>query len=368
MKIGIVTWYGVTNYGSALQAYALQRLISQAGYESRILRHPVHEKVTSNQTTRRSGASIDLRELMRWSPRRVAVRRGERGKADAIARFRTEHLKISDAYIQDSEVDLAIVGSDQIFDFLDYHGSASYHSFQFGHTVNAKTISAYAPSFGQMTRETFNVSPHRAEAETGIRAMTYLSARDNNTRDILEEIAGREVPVVLDPTLAYSFSMEETWITPPPFDRYLVVYAWGPNTGGADFAKAVTRFARAHNMKTVSVGDRRPWCDLNVYAASPPAFFSLIAQAATVVTNMFHGACFSLLKSVPVIPLVEPRNANKMSGLLRQLDIGAHQVDEVSEIGTSGVPDIDYVRLARKLEVERIASQEFLHKVLSGVS
>ena len=43
MRIGLVTWYEVANYGSALQAYALQRLISDAGYESTILRHSVHE-------------------------------------------------------------------------------------------------------------------------------------------------------------------------------------------------------------------------------------------------------------------------------------------------------------------------------------
>ena len=33
-KVGILTWYDYSNYGSALQAYALQYYLHQLGYDA----------------------------------------------------------------------------------------------------------------------------------------------------------------------------------------------------------------------------------------------------------------------------------------------------------------------------------------------
>ena len=116
---------------------------------------------------------------------------------------------------------------------------------------------------------------------------------------------------------------------------------------------------------TVSIGDTRPWCDLNFASASPQEFFSLVADASVLVTNMFHGSCFALRAGVPVVPVVMPHNANKVEGLFRQLGLTGHLLGDVSAIAAADVPDIDYSQVAQKLDVERSKSLDFLHSALA---
>lgn len=360
MRIGIVTWYEVPNYGSAFQAYALQRLASQAGHEGVILRHFVHERADNREADKRLTTVLNPRYLRQLTPGRLRARRNEQRKAEATAEFRRDHLVVSEEYVDDAKVDLALIGSDQIFDIR------GFKPFQFGLGLHARTISTYAPSFGETTLDDLRGSQHYESVRSALRSMHSLSARDHNTHEIIHALTGQDVPLVLDPTLAYDFSMETSvWVEPPPADRYLVVYSWGGSTTTRGFARAVKRFAHRHRLKTVSVGDSRPWCDFDHPAATPQQFFSLISQATVVVTNMFHGTCFSLRGGVPVIPIVMPHNANKLGSLLKQLGLEDHGIEDVEAIGAMDIPEIDFERLGTELESSRSRSLEYLSTVLT---
>jgi hypothetical protein len=352
MTVGIITWYGVTNYGSALQAYAMQQLVTQLGRDSTILRHRVHENSHANQRRRAS-----LRSLY---PGTRAAQRGELQKQRAVSDFRDEYLNVSSAYLEDCAVDLALIGSDQVFDIR------GFQPFQFGLDVNATKVTAYAPSFGETTYDDLRDSPHRNKVELGLRRMAKLSVRDENSRAIVKEVTGDDPPVVLDPTLLYDFSDEKTqWTTPAIERRYALIYTWGGVTTTKEFASAVQTFSRAHNLQTVSVGDTRPWCDVNFHGASPSEYVSLISRATVVITNMFHGSCFALANNVPILPLVMPHNEHKLGGLLTQFGLTNHRVDDVMALGTADIPTIDFNQLAQRLASERHSSRQFLEAALT---
>lgn len=356
MRVGIVTWYGVTNYGSALQAYALQRLIEQEGHESVILRHSVHEPQPS--VAIRPGV---LRRLRQLTPGRVAADRGERAKAAAIASFRAENLTISERYLEETPVDLALIGSDQIFDIR------RFRAFQFGVDVNAPRAATYAPSFGETTLADLERSEHLEEVQRALQDLTFLSARDENSREILEAMTGAVVNAVLDPTLLYDFADEaDSWVFEPPHRRYALVYSWGGGTTTQGFADAVRQFARGHGLTTVSVGDTRSWCDMNFAAVSPEGFVGLVSNAAVVITNMFHGSCFAIRAGVPLLPIVMPHNANKLGDLLRRFGLDSHQVMDIESIGTTSIPEIDYEETRRLLDIARAASLAHLKAALEG--
>lgn len=359
MKVGIVTWYGVTNYGSALQAYALQGLVQEAGAECSILRHRVHERseVEARSAVRPRFHPRNMRQL---SPGRRAARKGEAGKTDAMAAFRAKYLNVSREYLEDCEVDHALIGSDQVLDARTYHG------FQFGHSVNAEKISTFSPSFGEMTWDTFQASPHRDDMVTGIKRMHRLSARDYNTRHILSRVAERDVPITLDPTLVYDFAREKNaWLTPPPAKKYVLIYTWGGTSTTREFAEATMKFAQRHGLTTVSVGDTRSWCDINMHSASPTEYFSLVSQASAVVTNMFHGTCFSLSLGTPVIPIVMPHNENKLGGLLKLLGLDGQRLDEVADVAQADIPTLYDETFERRLAGARHVSRSYLLDTLA---
>lgn len=358
MRVGIVTWYGVTNYGSALQAYAMQRIVESAGHECHILRHPVHEHLEQGaRLTRVVGGLTRVRKLM---PGRVQGRLGESEKIRMIADFRAEHLNVTNTYIDKCEVDLAIIGSDQIFDIR------SYHQLQFGIGVNANEIATYAPSFGETSPKDLQQAEHRAAIQEAVSRMTLLSARDENTKAVIASVDDRSAQLVLDPTLMYDFSDEQkTWMAPPPFDRYVVIYTWGGPTTSKEFAVSVRMFAKKQGLKTVSIGDNRPWCDLNLPSASPIEFFSLISQATVVVTNMFHGTCFALRAKVPVLPIVSPHNVNKLGDLLIRASMDTWRLDSIDTIADDPIPEVDWVSVENALHAERQASKAYLSELLS---
>lgn len=356
MRVGIVTWYGVTNYGSALQAYALQRLIGQEGHESVILRHSVHEPRPG--VASRPGV---LRRLRQLTPGRVAADRGERAKAAVIASFRAENLTISERYLEETPVDLALIGSDQIFDIR------RFHPFQFGVGVNAPRLATYAPSFGETTLADLERSQHLEEVQRALQDLTFLSARDENSRSILEAMTGRTVEAVLDPTLVYDFADEtEAWRLAPPYERYALIYTWGGVTTTQTFADAVRQFARRHGLKTVSVGDTRRWCDLNLADISPQGYVSLVSNATVVITSMFHGSCFAIRAGVPLVPIVMPHNENKLGDLLRRSGLDSQRVENVESIGTTDIPEIDYQETRLLLDDARASSLAHLKAALSG--
>lgn len=354
MKVGIITWYGVTNYGAALQAYALQTLIEASGNECEILRHPVHESLPNTNSL-----GEKIRHLRQLSPGRSAARRGETSKSQAVADFRARHLHVTNKYFGECEIDLAIIGSDEMFSL------SNFNDFVYGIGVSAQQVATYAPSFAQTSLTDLRASDHWRVIPNAISRMTHLSARDVHSQRVLEAIAKREVSLVLDPTLVYDFALEdETWLSNPPFDRYVVIYTWGGESTSTTFKKAAIRFAKAHGLRTVSIGDTRSWCDLNMHGASPIDFFSVVSQATAVITNMFHGTCFALRARVPVLPIVMPHCENKLGDLLERSGMAEWRLDSVAALTEAAIPEINYEQVEEKLGAERTASSKYLNGIL----
>ena len=68
-----------------------------------------------------------------------------------------------------------------------------------------------------------NHDKHPEYVIDGIKGLDYISVRDENSADIVEEITGIRPPVVLDPTWLWDFS-DDNNIIKPKFDNYIIVY------------------------------------------------------------------------------------------------------------------------------------------------
>lgn len=347
MKVGILTWYDVLNYGSFFQAYALQETLKEMEYEVEILRHDrVLPDYYGNRLTQRDLVGI-LKWLRNQSPNRSRNRRHTKVKCDTFNSAREKYLSVG-AHFSKTDADCVLIGSDQIFDI-----NGMYYPFQFGGGVSCSHIGTYAPSFGETTLECLRQSEHYGEIVESIRRLSAVNARDRNTQQILAEIRGEKPEIVLDPTLLYSFKKEkETWNKRLVSEKYCLIYTWGGFTTSEVFSKQCIQFARNNGLKLVSVGEIRPWCDIQYAAASPVEFFELFMHADMVLTNMFHGTCFSIIMEKPFYSFVMSHNENKLGGLLRELGLES-QIVRAPDITNRELPIIDYCELKATLDILR---------------
>lgn len=358
MKSGILTWYEVLNYGSVFQAYALQEILKGCGADAEILLHD--RKIPDyfgNKIEDKNPIGL-LRWLRNQTPARAKYRKETKAKFDSFIEFRKKFLKIKNHY-SNAAIDTAFIGSDQIFDI-----NGMYYPFQFGKGINCKNINTFAPSFGETTYDKLISSPHFEEISENLKKLNVVNARDENTKIILEKILNKKIDIVLDPTLLYPFEKEkEKWNKRLVNEKYCLIYTWGGTTITPEFANCCKNFAKENDLKLVSVGERRNWCDIQYASASPIEFFELFMYADMVLTNMFHGTCFSILMERPFYSFVMPHNENKLGGLLKFLNLESQIVTDCGSLKMQ-IPHIDYKILNSVLTKQRQSSINMISQAL----
>lgn len=117
-KIGILTFHKAINYGSVLQAWALQNTLKMNGYDSEIIDYEPKELRHLYETSLKDakGFKRKLKRILSFK-RKVSMQR------DKFLCFRKENLHLSkEMYFYDSDFrgiadkyDVIITGSDQVW-------------------------------------------------------------------------------------------------------------------------------------------------------------------------------------------------------------------------------------------------------------
>ena len=359
MKLGILTFPDATSYGAVLQMYALYRAAEKLGAQPEIIHYHNSFMKAQRHTTAMQGTGRLKKKLKLCAKNLMHCRQKQ-----AFRRFNAQlrlypRRPISDPealYTLKDRYDGVICGSDQVWNpditgfdkryFLDFCGE---------HT---KRIS-YAPSFGIT-----EFSPQFRDGITEhVRRFDLLSAREAHGRDLLRQLTGRDVPMVLDPTFLLS---REDWMQleekhPAAREPYILYYTV---LRSDTLLRFCLQKAREEHLKVVFVGGN-PIKQLKnkeveyAYDLSPGQWLYLLHHADCVVTNSFHGTAFSIH--------YEKNFYLEMSSLtnsrLQQIVDTAGLQDRV--VGPAcGSGDIDYDLVRRRIAPEKEASLAYLKKAV----
>jgi hypothetical protein len=216
-------------------------------------------------------------------------------------------------------LDLAVVGSDEVWNLRHpwYGGCPLFY----GEGLPVGRIASYAASFGNYVRGN---GLDRTWADR-LRRFSAISIRDENSRALVRQATGREPALVLDPCLQF----------PPPTGDvprrseppYMAVYG---HTFPRWFSNAVSGWAAARGIRTVSIGYRNDWADEQRIAAGPREFASFMAGGQAVATNFFHGCVFALLNRKPFVCATSDYRSTKVTDLTGSLGAGRHLVSETA--------------------------------------
>lgn len=303
-KTALLTVFGVNNYGSMLQSYAMQQTLFTLKLDNEIINYS--KKSIFNQIKRlfnktllkaklafvyRSiyGKYID-KELGQYFKRRDLIF-NEFSKNKFVM---SEYINNREALIRKmNDYDNVVVGSDQVWNPTNFR--TDYYTMTFV-PDNINKV-AYASSFGVS-----HIPKNQIEGtKKYLSRINSIGVREITGQKIIKELLNRDVEVVSDPTLLLSV---EDWNKIKTDKRiiegdYIICYFLGSNKGHRDFVNKLKE-KTGYQIATIPHCDGIVKADLNFGDLRPDnigpcEFLNLIANAKFVCTDSFHCCIFSIL-------------------------------------------------------------------------
>ena len=343
-NVGIVTYYG-NNYGGCLQAYAIQQTIEILGFNTKILQVHVQLKGANHNCLRAIWRV--LRDPVSFLLRRKYIKEDTKNnilRNLAFDRFRSEFLKFDNSFVLSvenqkvtEEFDIFVCGSDQIWN-PNLYGVHPIWTLKFAPT-NSKKV-AYAPSIGISCIADEYVDEFREN----LKDYDFLSCREQEGANLLSEIVGRKVDVVLDPTLLLSPKKWHQFSCPVEINhKYIFCYLFGDYPYIQEVKQKIKNYLKLnvvclpYNLRELKSDD------IKLYDITPNQFVWLIENAEFVVTDSFHASVFSIKMSTPFVSLKrtsdkDKKNMNsRLYTLLKTVGLEERMLDESM---VENIPDI----------------------------
>lgn len=308
MKIGLCVVLYNNNFGSMLQAYATMKTLEDLGYEYELIRYK--KKYTPlfalksiprifNPITISDKKLIIQKKLLMLFHKDIKEANQIRNKM--FEKFRKEHFTHyadwSNGYEElkkaGKKYDAYLVGSDQLWSPSGL--ATNFYNLMF--VDDEKLKISYASSFGVKKIPKYQ----RKRTKQYLERIQYISTRENSGKNIVKELTGRDVPVVLDPTLLFDQEKWKKVIEDKNMynDEYIFAYFLGPNP---EHREAVKKLAKEKKLRVVTIRhmDQYVEADNNYgdyapYEVGPVEFVNLIRNAKYICTDSFHGMVFSII-------------------------------------------------------------------------
>lgn len=297
-RLGVMTFLHNDNYGSTLQAWALQRVLVAMGHDvEHIDYRPSRAEKARNLLRSGNSPRLVLEGLRKKAVK--ANRPGARRKAEAFTAFYASSMRLSPPCRDHAALrrqarayDALICGSDQIWSPVWLNPA---YFLDFAAPVQPRL--AYAPSLG-VSQVASGRKAHRLAAL--LRGFDAVSVREAEGAEALRQITGSRPAVMPDPVLLVG---REEWLAlaeRPSTDKpYLLCYFIGED---AAYWRRARQLAEALGLTIrvlpVTEAAYQSGCSL-ADGASPAAWVGLMAGAAHIITDSFHGTAFAAMLHRP---------------------------------------------------------------------
>lgn len=372
-KIGIITIIDYKNYGNRLQNYAVQEVIKLLGFEPETILNSPCIKVKFNDRIKQI-LKMRLSEIIHKIFQKIRYRffkSKKEKKIEALNKIRYKKFKdFSNKNINETSYIITpdnipndikerymafIVGSDQVWNpYFRWGSSIDFLAF----APKEKRI-AYAASFGisNLPNEYINIY------KQWLIEMPYISVREDTGAKIVKELTGKNVDVLIDPTLMLT---KEQWLSISklgeykPDKPYLLTYFLGELSN--EVRDKIIMLAEESNLMILNLHNVD---NENLYIADPAEFLDYINSSEVFFTDSFHGVVFSILFEKPFVVLERSDYAigSRIDTLLKKFDFNSRRFEYIKS--TKDIYNINFSKATEILKVERIKALEYLKKALN---
>ena len=369
-KIGIITFHNSYNCGSMLQAYALQQVIDRlTGRKSEIVdfSNEGQQKLYSVRQPNDSVKNVIKNIILAPWFERIA-RNYESYEGFKKCNFRLSNLPIHKSTdLSDEDYDIVVAGSDQIWNITIEDGDDAYF---LPWVKNARKV-AYAPSFGAKNIADFaDDSTQYAEY---LRGFSDLSIRERNGLEWLQNLTGRSVELLLDPTLLLNqddyAEIESHELKLPP--RYIFYYS---PSYSRDINKLVRRISKKYTLPVIAFNTKTFYVKGMQFSGfklseieNPSTYLQLIKNAEIIITTSFHGTVFSTIYRKKFWTVKNGGmfgNDDRVKTLMYLLDLEDRMIPIEFDDCFDYLKEKDYNKYDRLLEKEQERAYKYLKKAL----
>lgn len=318
-KVGIITFHFVNNFGGALQAYALRRVVSEQCNADAELIDYRNWFIKLTDRIRLFPITANFKEIMSG----LRTMKDRIGRRNRFGNFTKANNKLTRKYLNHWQLnsdppgdDKYICGSDQIWNpFLTMGVSSNYFlCFE----PNQDNRIAYAPSFG-----TDGVAKrYRKRISKYINSIGHLSVREKSGQELIKDLTGRDALRLIDPTFLLNKN-EWAQIGVNPLkskEPYILLYIMQRDMDVYDYAQKIKNQLGMPLVEIIRYGYQPGFVDEILIDVGPAEFLGLFRDAAYICTNSYHGLAYSVIfeKEFCLIPCKRFRaRINNMIDLLR---------------------------------------------------
>ena len=376
-KIAIVAPYKEYNYGTVLQAYALQLLLESEGIDARYLQYsavvppPLWKKVLNKATVfyiklRPKETIVKNNGLDDFSffklPQFLPFVNGYKEFIDKKMKL-SKRLYTPSSLSKCEEFDAFMVGSDQTWGEARYLPDSPY--FLDGIDEKYPKLS-YAPSIG-----TTHISDTYLSVLTEkLSKFQALSCREKTNCELLSSKLGREVSYVLDPTFMLSAKewgdMASMPSEPIESKQFILCYILGEKQSISDYAE---KLGIEKGLPIYYIVTRPLYLQKKHHLfATPESFLWLIKNAAYVITDSFHGSILSINFNTQFYSFTKREGSNSVDNdrileILSTLNIANRYKDG----STTFEQDIDFREVNPIVDHYREESLSYLRKTINSI-
>ena len=366
MKIGIFTIIG-RGPGARLQNYALQEFLKKffnVDVETiKRIDYFYEEKkkknIIKNSSYKRIlKGIINYRTYKNWLKKEKEVQPSWL-EFDKNVKFTKTMVKKVCGPINKSfndEFDYIIVGSDQVWN------PYWYPNIDFLKYIDKKKRISYAASFG-VDKIPFKLQQHFKDV---LNNMEYITVREEAGAKIVKDLTGRDVNIVVDPTLLLT---KEDWLKIAKCPKwcknnnYIIAYFIGSISNNRQ--KQIDNIAKNLNTKVVYL-----FSDTNLDWAKigPNEFIYLIANSKAVLTDSFHGTVFSIIMNTPFFVFDRKQSGvknmnSRIDTLLNLFDMKERYINH-DKLIKDDINKIDFSSVEKIQIRERLYSKNYLKEII----
>lgn len=369
--IGIVTWYGPANYGSGLQAFALKRFLELNEYHVVFIEDCRCFEI-SEQHSKFNQILNKITSVTWWKKRKY--RQVNISRLQMQEEYIKEFCEVMEIKSNDdirninSTIDLFVSGGDQIWNPTV---TKPYLMLSF--------IDSCRPKISYGTSVGIKVIPcqYHDKYRQYLSSYKYISVREEQSKEALENIIDNPIQVVVDPTLLltlkeWDFLLRRAKIDKSQFlDPYIFCYFVGERHTYWNYVEKI-RKKTGYKVLVLPINDEGYNNKYLKYVKTSPAeFLWLIKNASIVCTDSFHATVFSMQfgKDFYILKRFIDSDIGSQNGrlynLLSQYEIRDRIVEDEADFKIAKT--IDYDNVWKKMAYNRGESRKWLKNVLESI-
>ena len=366
MKIDIVTLHRAQNYGSVLQAFALQKQIEKLGHQAYILDYYPERYTNKGLLKRLKNKSSRFNNPLVLLIAKLLIYPSYLKKGIQFNKF-MHYLNLEKPSFATNEegmgrftdADAYCAGSDQIWNSHWNEGveKALYLDF----VPKGKLCLSYAASIGLSNIPANEID----ETKLLLDKFEFLSLREDKGVELVRELGRTDAVQCLDPTLLMS---KEEWSLYADDSykgkEYVLTYNLHHDPEIDKCAKAIASKYHlqirniSYNWHDIVRHGHLDWCP------TVEGFLGLIKNAKYVVADSFHATAFSIIFEKPFVVITPEVASSRLSSLLKMLGLDDHNINKFTSLKVIEQP-IDYIRVKSIIATKQRESISFLNKAFT---